>query len=114
MLRCRCSNYLLATVLALTFTSLAASRALSQGTYPDRPIRIVVPFGPGGGVDVMARMFAEKAQPRLGVAVIVENRAGASGTIGGLSVQQSPPDGYTLLFAPLTHVMANLVMSKVP
>jgi tripartite-type tricarboxylate transporter receptor subunit TctC len=63
---------------------------------------------------VVARLFAEKAQAKLGVPVITENRAGASGTIGGLSVQQSQPDGHTLLFAPLTHVMANLVMSKVP
>jgi tripartite-type tricarboxylate transporter receptor subunit TctC len=104
-----------AAVLALLAMLAGVAPASSEdGKYPDRPIRVVVPFGPGGGVDVMARLFAEKAQPKLGVAVVVENRAGASGTIGGLSVQQSPPDGYTLLFVPLTHVMANLVMSKVP
>jgi tripartite-type tricarboxylate transporter receptor subunit TctC len=104
-----------AAVLALLAMLAGVAPALSDDAkYPDRPIRIVVPFGPGGGVDVMARLFAEKAQPKLGVPVVVENRAGASGTIGGLSVQQSPADGYTLLFAPLTHVMANLVMSKVP
>ena len=50
----------------------------------------------------------------LGVPVIVENRAGASGTIGGQAVHQSPPDGYTLLFVPLTHVMANSVLKSVP
>jgi tripartite-type tricarboxylate transporter receptor subunit TctC len=105
----------IAAVLALLATLVGVAPAMAEDSkYPDRPIRIVVPFGPGGGVDVMARLFAEKAQPKLGAPVVVENRAGASGTIGGLSVQQSPADGYTLLFAPLTHVMANLVMSKVP
>jgi tripartite-type tricarboxylate transporter receptor subunit TctC len=104
-----------AAVLALLTMLAGIAPALSEDSkYPDRPIRVVVPFGPGGGVGVMARLFAEKAQPKLGVPVVVENRAGASGTIGGLSVQQSPADGYTLLFVPLTHVMANLVMSKVP
>ena len=73
-----------------------------------------MPFAAGGGVDVMARLFAEKAGPMLGVPVIVENRAGASGTIGGQAVHQSPPDGYTLLFVPLTHVMANIVLKSVP
>jgi tripartite-type tricarboxylate transporter receptor subunit TctC len=63
------------------------------GTYPNRTMRIVVPFVPGGGVDTLARMFAERVQPRLAVTVIVENRAGASGTVGGAGVQQSPSDG---------------------
>jgi len=65
-------------------------------------------------VDVMARLFAEKAGPILGMPVIVENRAGASGTIGGQAVHQSAPDGTTLLFVPLTHVMANVVLKAVP
>jgi tripartite-type tricarboxylate transporter receptor subunit TctC len=62
----------------------------------------------------MARLFAEKAAPLFGAPVIVENRAGASGTIGGQAVHQSPPDGYTLLFAPLTHDMANIVLKSAP
>jgi tripartite-type tricarboxylate transporter receptor subunit TctC len=108
-------EHLIATALAVAALSAGILPAWPQGgSYPDRAIRVVVPFGPGGGVDVVARLFAEKAQAKLGVPVITENRAGASGTIGGLSVQQSQPDGHTLLFAPLTHVMANLVMSKVP
>jgi tripartite-type tricarboxylate transporter receptor subunit TctC len=108
-------KHLIATALAVAALSAGMLPAWPLGgRYPDRAIRVVVPFGPGGGVDVVARLFAEKAQAKLGVPVITENRAGASGTIGGLSVQQSQPDGHTLLFAPLTHVMANLVMSKVP
>lgn len=106
-------KHLIATGIAAFALSVAPLAARAQG-YPDRTIRVIVPFGAGGGVDVMARLFAEKAQAKLGVNVIVENRAGASGTIGGLAVEQSPGDGYTLLFAPLTHVMANYVMTNVP
>ncbi len=88
--------------------------ALAQGSFPDKTIKVIVPFAAGGGVDVMARLFAEKASSALGVPVIVENRAGASGTIGGQVVHQSPPDGYMLLFVPLTHVMANVVLRSAP
>ena len=90
------------------------SPSLAQGNYPDRPIRVIVPFAAGGAVDVMARLFAEKGAAALGVPMIVENRAGASGTIGGQAVHQAAPDGYTLLFVPLTHVMANAVLNAVP
>ena len=82
--------------------------------FQDKTIQVVVPFAAGGGIDVMARLFAEKAAAMLGVPVIVQNRAGASATIGGLTVNQSPPDGCTPLFVPLTHVMANGVMKSVP
>ena len=104
----------LAAVLTSLVIAVFAQPALAQGDFPSRPIRVIVPFAPGGGVDVMARLFAEKAAAMLNVPVVVENRAGASGTIGGLAVQQSAPDGYSLLFVPLTHVMSNHVMSKVP
>jgi len=92
----------------------AAPAVAQQGAFPDKSIRVIVPFAAGGGVDVMARLFAEKVAPILGVPVIVENRAGASGTVGGQAVYQSAPDGYTLLFVPLTHVMANIVLKSVP
>lgn len=88
--------------------------ALAQQGFPDRTIRVIVPYAAGGGVDVLARLFAEKAAPLFGVPVIVENRAGASGTIGGQAVHQAAPDGYTLLFVPLTHVMANIVLKSPP
>ena len=100
--------------LALAVSCVAAPAFSQTDTYPNRTIRLVVPFVPGGGVDTLARMMAEKMQPRLGVTVIVENRAGASGTVGGASVLQSPPDGYTVLFSANTHSMAKLVMSKPP
>jgi tripartite-type tricarboxylate transporter receptor subunit TctC len=97
------------------FVALCPTFALAQqSTFPDKTIRVIVPYAAGGGVDVMARLFAEKAAPLLGVPVIVENRAGASGTIGGQAVHQSAPDGSTLLFVPLTHVMANVVLKSAP
>lgn len=92
-----------------------ASPAFSQTeSYPNRTIRIVVPFAAGGGVDALARMVADRVQPKLGVNVVVENRAGANGAIGGASVMQSPPDGYTLLLSSNTHPMAQLVMARAP
>ena len=71
----------IAAALAIAVCCGAAPGFSQTGNYPNRTIRIVVPFVPGGGVDTLARMFAEKMQPKLGVTVIVENRAGASGTI---------------------------------
>ena len=107
-------GWLAAAAVALSI-SLGASFALAQsGNYPDRRIRVVVPFAAGGGVDVLARMFAERAQAKLGNTIIVDNRPGASGTVGGQLVMRSPSDGYTLLFAPVTHIMANQIMAEVP
>jgi tripartite-type tricarboxylate transporter receptor subunit TctC len=100
--------------VALASVAIPTLVAAQTGSYPDKTIKVVVPFAAGGGIDVMARLFADKAKSILGVPVIVENRAGASATIGGLAVHQSPPDGYTLLFAPVTHVMANVVLKSVP
>lgn len=95
--------------------SLALFPAWSQsGKFPDAPIKMIVPFAPGGGVDTAGRLIAKQLQARLGVAVIVENRAGANGTVGGKSVQTAPADGYTLLFSGATHVLAKQVMAKPP
>lgn len=88
-------------------------RAQAVG-YPSRNIRLMVPFAPGGGVDVLARLYADKLKEMRGVTIVVENRAGGNGTIGGGIVQQSAADGHTLLFSASTHVMARQVMSNVP
>src|SRR5215217_7746134 len=105
---------LLASVTFASLLSVVASPASSQAKFPERNIRLVVPFAAGGGVDVLARLLAEKMQSRLGVTIVVENRPGANGTIGGLNVLQSPPDGHSLLFSASTHIMAKQVMVKAP
>jgi tripartite-type tricarboxylate transporter receptor subunit TctC len=80
----------------------------------DKPLKIIVPFAAGGGVDAAARLLGTQLQKQYGVTVIVENKAGASGTIGGKFVQSAPADGSTLLFTAATHVLAKQVLSQPP
>lgn len=97
--------------------ALAAVSAWAQpGKFPekDKTIRILVPFAPGGGVDNAARLLGEQLRKQLGMTVIVDNKAGASGTIGGGLVKAAPADGYTLLFSAATHVLAKQVLSNPP
>lgn len=83
------------TAMVLTTTLPCISLAQS---YPTRPIKILVPFPPGGPIDTMARLLAPQLSETLGHQVVIENRPGAGGTIGARSVATSDPDGYTLLF----------------
>jgi tripartite-type tricarboxylate transporter receptor subunit TctC len=82
--------------------------------WPNRNIRVVVPYPAGGPADFMGRLAAQKLQEKLGVTVVVENRSGASGTIGAEMVRQSPPDGYTFLAAPVVHILGRQVVKAVP
>ncbi len=91
-----------------------ATTSSAQTAYPNRSVKIVVPFAAGGGVDSFARLFAQKLQDKTGQIVVVENRGGGNGTIGGNAVVQSPADGYTLLFSASTNITPKLVMKSPP
>ncbi|WP_382322605.1 tripartite tricarboxylate transporter substrate-binding protein [Hydrogenophaga sp. UC242_53] len=96
----------------LALAAVGVAPALAQGKFPDNMIKLIVPFAAGGGVDGAARLLAKQLQTDLGVTVVVDNRAGGSGTIGGKAVQTAHPDGYTLLFSAATHVLASHVLAQ--
>ncbi len=98
---------------ALATTALGLATPLRAQAWPTRPVRMVVPFPPGGPTDSFARLYAGALAQQLGQAVVVENKAGASGTLGTLDVKRSTADGYTLLFGTAsTHALYNLVQRK--
>ena len=100
---------LVAAIVALSTISLAgAASGQSAGAWPERPIRLVVPYPPGGSTDPVARLLAADIAPRLGQPVIVDNKAGADGAIAASEVAKAAPDGYTMLMA------TNSPMSVVP
>lgn len=99
---------------ALSATLLAAAPARSQD-YPARPVRMVIPFGPGTGIDAIGRVFAQKLAAELGQPVVVDNRAGASGIIGAEFVAKAAPDGYTLFFSAGSIFALNpILFAKLP
>src|SRR6478752_999756 len=104
-----------ACAFAIAALVLAPSIATHAADYPSQTIKIVVPFPPGGGVDVVARMIAPKLGELLGQSVIIENRGGAGGSLGAIAVAQSPRDGYTLLLGTAsTHGTNPNVYAKLP
>ena len=96
--------------IAIVVVAFNAWGQTPAASYPERPVKIVVPFAPGAGTDAMGRLMAQKLGEALGVTFVVENRAGASGAIGTQYVAQAAPDGYTLLLvaSPFTTVAASL------
>jgi tripartite-type tricarboxylate transporter receptor subunit TctC len=100
--------------LVILFLSAAGCFTASAQTYPSKPVRIIVPFVPGGTVDLVARALATQLTEQSGQAFVVENRAGASGVIGSDLVAKSSPDGYTLLVQSPTLVASPLMLKKVP
>ena len=98
------------SIALLTATTLASA----QSKFPDGTIKLIVPFAAGGGVDNAARLIAKQMQMNLNVSIVVENKPGASGTIGGKFVQGAQADGQTLLFSASTQALTKLVIANPP
>jgi tripartite-type tricarboxylate transporter receptor subunit TctC len=98
-----------AAALALTGTRGALAQA-----WPAKPVRVIIPFPPGGTLDAVGRALAQRLGEQLGQTFVVENRPGGNGVIGGDAVAKAPPDGYTLLFNASTFTSAPMTMKQVP
>ena len=106
-------NKYLHYIVAICIAIVVLGNAHAQN-YPNRPIRIVVPYPPGGGTDVVARTLAQKMNEVMGQPVIVDNRPGANGIIGSDAVAKAAPDGYTVLITLVTHVINPALYAKLP
>ncbi|HZZ92323.1 MAG TPA: tripartite tricarboxylate transporter substrate binding protein [Usitatibacter sp.] len=102
-------NPRIALAIAAVTTTFAAHAA-----YPERPIKIIVPFGAGGFTDVAARILQKELQPVLGQPIVIENKPGAGSTIGTADVAKAAPDGYTLVMVSTTHVISPHLYKSVP
>jgi tripartite-type tricarboxylate transporter receptor subunit TctC len=103
------------TALALGSASLAAPAiARADTALPDKTLKILVGFPAGGGTDVMARVIAEALKQRTGRNIIIENKGGASGTLAGEALKNSPPDGTTICYMPSATVVQKLTMASIP
>ena len=108
------------TALALTLAAgfgvvlpaSAQAPAPTQSSYPDKPVRFVVPYPPGGGTDVIARIVQAKFQAALGQQIVIENKGGAGGSLGTELVAKSAPDGYTVLFTLSSHTINPAIFPK--
>ena len=98
--------------LFLAVLILASGDLLAAQSYPTRPLRMIVPFPPGGAADAIGRVLAQKLGEAMGQQVVVDNRAGASGNIGAETVAKSPADGYTLLLGALTSHAINYTLER--
>jgi tripartite-type tricarboxylate transporter receptor subunit TctC len=103
-----CRVALLSSLLGIT-----ASNAMAQA-YPNKPIKLIVPFAPGGFTDVVARILGQKLSISLGQPFVIENKAGAGSTIGTDFVAKAAPDGYTLVMVSTTHVISPAIYPKLP
>lgn len=107
-------NPLIQTALQIVLAGSAASTALAQetGTYPDRPLRLIVPFPPGGGNDILGRAVGQRLSQVLGQQIVVDNRGGAGGALGATIAANATPDGYNLFLGSLGNLVLNPVLKK--
>ena len=103
---------LLQAIGAVAFALITNTTFAQSGAYPDKPIRLVVPYPPGGGTDVIARIVQDRLRAALGQSIVIENRGGAGGSIGTEVVARSAPDGYTVLFTLSSHTINPAIFSK--
>lgn len=101
------------TLIAAAALALAAGSALAQ-PWPAKPVTMIIPFPPGGTLDVVGRLLAQKLGEQLGQTFVVENRAGGAGTIGSVAVTKAQPDGYTLLFNASTFTTTPMTLKTAP
>ncbi len=102
-------------VSVLIAATAALPGAAHAQTYPSKPIRLIIPFPPGGATDIIGRTLAQKLSTQLGQTVIVDNKPGAGGTLGSAEAAKAPPDGYTLLLATTsTHSIAPTLYKNIP
>src|SRR5690349_21321308 len=99
-------------IVVVTTLLLAMLGPAAAQSYPERPIKLVVPFPPGGPVDVTARIVAQALAPILGQPMVIENRGGASGAIGGKLVASAEPDGYTLLCGNISSLVVTPLVNR--
>jgi len=105
-------NEKLISQLAMAFLAVASANVATAQNYPNRPVRLVVPFSPGGAADVPGRILTQKMTEALGHQVVVDNRPGAGSTIGAESVAKAPADGYSLLMISNTHFVSAALYKK--
>lgn len=105
----------LQALAAASLLALGAAPALAQNPYPSKPINMIVPFSAGGTTDILARVVGQALTVELGQSVIIDNRPGAGGNIGGLAASRAPADGYTLFMGTVgTHAINAALYSKMP
>jgi tripartite-type tricarboxylate transporter receptor subunit TctC len=105
----------LIAISCLFTTNLIATQAVSQTAWPTKPVKIIVPFAPGGTTDLLARAMAPELSKAFGQTFIVENKAGAGGNVGADAVAKAPADGYTLLMGTVgTHGINVALYDKMP
>ena len=98
----------------LAFPDLVGVLPVHAQNYPVRPVRMIVPFSPGGATDVPARILAQRLSEALGHQIVIDNRPGAGAVLGTDAVAKAPPDGYTLLLTATTHVISASLYKKLP